>query len=197
MLPASPLARLLWAWPLAGAVMGAFTVFAHTTGIREDTPLLAYIAIIWIPLVIGTMAWQRPSHASFSAGCQGAAVATAATVLTAGAGFCISVLAAALLGPTPAQNLAILGALTSFLTIGIGAAFTPIAPTTRREVAAAAAAWMIGLFGAAGLLFAVVFLVPHATTPDHVFAFLLGCVLCTPTFASIALRDRLLSSHTR
>lgn len=197
MLPASPLQRLLWAWPLAGAVMGAFTVFAHVTGIREDTPLLAYIAIIWIPLVIGTMAWQRPSRASFSAGCQGAAVATAATVLTAGAGFCISLLAAALLGPTPAQNLAILGALTSFLTIGVGASFTPIAPTTRRKVAAAVAGWIFGLFLAVSLFVVVVLLVPHETTPGFVSVFLLGCIICTPTFASIALRDRLLDLPTR
>lgn len=197
MLPASPLARLLWAWPLAGAVMGAFTVFADVTGIREDTPLLVYIALIWIPLVIGTMAWQRPSSASFSAGCQGAAVATAATVLTAGAGLCISLLGAALLGPTPAQNLAILCAFTSFLTIGIGAAFTPIAPTTRREVAAAAAGWILGLFLAVGLFVVMVFMAPHETTPGFVSVFLLGCILCTPTFASIALRDRILTSNAR
>jgi hypothetical protein len=191
------LQRLLLAWPLCGAAMGVFTAQAHATGLQTDAPLLVYIGLIWLPLVVGTVAWQGPSRAAFSAGCQGAACATMVSAGLAMAGVAVSLLVSALLGHHIASHVAVLGALTAFLAVGVGAAFTPIRRTTKRHIAAAATGWILGLFAVVPQFLLLVAILPAATTPAWLSAFALGCVFCTPAFTSIALQERLLALPQR
>jgi len=189
----APFTRLLLAWPLCGALLGAFVALCAASGVQAHAPLVVYLGLVSLPLVVGTMAFQGPSKASLGAGLQGAGVAVLASFGMAFAGGVVTLLVAVLFHPDIARSVAILVALTAFLSLGVGAAFTPIQRTTKRHVAAASAGWIVGTLTASALFLLLVVALPPSSTPLWLSAFLLGCIFATPAFASIALFDRFLT----